>query len=128
MKLVQLVRLARPAHWIKNVIVLFPVVFALRMGNWDGLGTGGGGDGGLLPGRERRLHHQRHSGPAQRPPAPAQEGPPAGLSGQVSVRAAGVLSAVLLVAAAAVAWPLGPITLDRRAVATCGSRRRTRFT
>jgi len=29
----QMVRLARPDHWVKNLIVLFPVVFALRMGD-----------------------------------------------------------------------------------------------
>ena len=27
------IRLARPGHWIKNIIVLFPVVFAQRMGD-----------------------------------------------------------------------------------------------
>ena len=29
------IQLARPRHWIKNLIVLFPVIFALRMGDWN---------------------------------------------------------------------------------------------
>ena len=28
-----IIRLARPAHWVKNTIVLFPVVFAIRTGD-----------------------------------------------------------------------------------------------
>ena len=28
-----IIRLARPAHWIKNIIVLFPVIFAMRAGD-----------------------------------------------------------------------------------------------
>ena len=28
-----LIKLARPGHWIKNIIVLFPMVFAQRMGD-----------------------------------------------------------------------------------------------
>ena len=33
MKLKDAVRLARPRHWVKNVIVLFPVVFAMKVGD-----------------------------------------------------------------------------------------------
>jgi len=36
-----IIRLARPAHWIKNIIVLFPVVFAMRAGDisaWQSAG------------------------------------------------------------------------------------------
>jgi 4-hydroxybenzoate polyprenyltransferase len=29
-KTTAMIRLARPGHWIKNVLVLFPVVFAMR--------------------------------------------------------------------------------------------------
>ena len=32
-KTTAIIRLARPGHWIKNVIVLFPVVFAMRTGD-----------------------------------------------------------------------------------------------
>ena len=35
MKILYLLKLARPKHWIKNLIVLFPVVFAVRMGELD---------------------------------------------------------------------------------------------
>ena len=35
MKIRHLLKLARPKHWIKNIIVLFPVVFALKMGQLD---------------------------------------------------------------------------------------------
>ena len=29
--IVQMIRLARPRHWVKNVIVLFPIIFARQM-------------------------------------------------------------------------------------------------
>ena len=35
MKLMNLVRLARPEHWIKNLIVFLPVVLALRAADWS---------------------------------------------------------------------------------------------
>jgi len=37
-KLIDLARLARPRHWVKNVFVLAPIVFAMRMGDADAWG------------------------------------------------------------------------------------------
>jgi len=34
MRVVDLIRLIRPGHWIKNAIVLLPIVFALRLTDW----------------------------------------------------------------------------------------------
>lgn len=110
MTLVHLVRLVRPAHWIKNVIVLFPVVFALRVGDlaaW-GLAVAAGvafclvASAAYVANDIWDRHSDRlHPGKRDRPLA----------SGEVSVRAAWALSAVLLVVGAAVAWLLGPMTL-----------------
>jgi len=40
-KVTALIRLARPGHWVKNVIVLFPVVFAMRTTDYDAWLTAG---------------------------------------------------------------------------------------
>jgi 4-hydroxybenzoate polyprenyltransferase len=110
MKIAHLVRLARPAHWIKNVIVLFPVVFGLRMADWVSWGRALVATAAFCLAasavyvvndiRDRdsdRLHPRKKDRPLA--------------SRQVSVPAAAAFSAVLLVAGAAVAATLGPVTL-----------------
>ena len=38
MQIAHIVRLARVRHWVKNAIVLFPVAFGLRLGDWGAWG------------------------------------------------------------------------------------------
>ncbi|MCJ7543296.1 MAG: decaprenyl-phosphate phosphoribosyltransferase [Phycisphaerae bacterium] len=110
MTLVQLIRLARPTHWIKNVIILFPVVFARRMGDLTAWGQAAAAAVAFCLAAsasyiandiQDRYSDRLHPRKKNRPLA----------SGEVSVRAAWAVSVVLLVAAAAVAWRLGPIPL-----------------
>jgi 4-hydroxybenzoate polyprenyltransferase len=45
-KTTAMIRLARPGHWIKNAVVLFPVLFAMRAGDasaWRSAGLAAGG-------------------------------------------------------------------------------------
>ncbi len=41
MQLTDLVRLARPRHWIKNIVVLMPVIFGMRIGDLQAWGQAG---------------------------------------------------------------------------------------
>jgi 4-hydroxybenzoate polyprenyltransferase len=105
-----LVRLARPEHWVKNVVVLFPVVFALKVGDataWlrAGLATvafclASSSVYVVNDIRDRdsdRLHPRKKNRPLT--------------SGQVGVGQALVEAAVLLLAAVAVAWGVSALTL-----------------
>ncbi len=110
MTLSHLIRLVRPPHWIKNVIVLFPVVFARRTGDLTSWGRALAAAAAFCLAasaayiandiRDRRSDHLH----------PRKKGRPL-VTGEVSIRAAWGISAVLVVAAAAVAGMLGPITL-----------------
>jgi len=104
------IRLARAGHWIKNVLVLLPVIFALRMGDgvaWAlALQAAGAfclASSGMyvlndLADRKRdRLHPVK----CKRPLA----------SGQVSVTAALVLAALLFVGAIALGLAVRPAVL-----------------
>ncbi len=110
MKLAHLVRLARPRHWIKNVIVLFPVVFSLRVDEaviW--LRAGAAAVAFCLAAsavyvandiRDRdsdRLHPKKKLRPLA--------------CGDVSVSVAWAESMVLILAASAIALAVGMLTL-----------------
>ena len=110
MKLVHLVRLARPQHWIKNVIVLFPVVFAQQVGKpaaWLGavaamLAFSLAASSVYAVNDIKDRHSDRlHPRKKDRPLA----------SGAVSPAVAWVESLVLFLAASAIAVPLGAVTL-----------------
>jgi len=114
MKLPATVRLARPEQWIKNVLVLFPVVFSLRIADANAwrralvaaaafcLATSGVYVLNDIIDRDRDRLHPRKKG---RPIA----------SGQVGVSTAAVESAVLILAsmllAAAVGLPVVVVVL-----------------
>ena len=106
MQVGNIVGLARPRHWVKNVIVLFPVVFAMRMDDAADWGRAGLAmlafclaSSAVYAFNDIRDRHSDRCHPRKknRPLA----------SGQVSVRAAGILSVVLLVAGLAVARSVG---------------------
>jgi len=106
MKLPPMVRLARPEHWIKNVLVLFPVVFSLRIADANVwlraivaaaafcLATSGVYVLNDIIDRDRDRLHPRKKGR----PIP---------SGQVSVSAASAESATLIVVALLLACGVG---------------------
>ncbi len=96
------IRLARPGHWIKNVLVLLPVIFALRMGDAEAwvLALMAAGAFCLVSSSvyivndiSDRLRDRMHPAKRNRPLA----------AGDVSVRAAYIESVVLLVGSAAMA-------------------------
>ncbi len=110
MNITSLVRLARPEHWIKNSIVLFPVVFALRVNDpvaWAQAAIAAVAF--CLVSSAAYVANDIHDRHADLLHPQKKDRPLA--SGQVSVRTAWVESAVLLAAGAAMAWILGPITL-----------------
>ena len=102
------IELARPSHWIKNVIVLFPLVFAVRMGSLSAWGKAWQAVLAFclassavyvfndIKDRERDRRHPRKK---DRPLA----------SGRMSVGQAICEGIVLLVAALAVALLLSPV-------------------
>ena len=101
MKLRHFVRLARPGHWVKNVIVLFPVFFALRMTDRQAWGVSAlaalafcfaSSAAYILNDIRDRQRDRLHPRTKDRPLA----------SGQVSVRAA-LAEAVVFLAACAIA-------------------------
>ncbi|MGB2819515.1 MAG: decaprenyl-phosphate phosphoribosyltransferase [Phycisphaerae bacterium] len=110
MKLRLILQLARPRHWVKNIIVLFPVVFAVRVLDWRTwvqaalaaaafcLASSAGYIFNDICDRER---DRKHPDKKDRPLA----------AGLVSVSAAAVQCVVLAVAAAAVAWAVKPAVL-----------------
>jgi 4-hydroxybenzoate polyprenyltransferase len=110
MNLIALVRLARPEHWIKNGIVLFPVVFALRVNDpvaWALAATATVAF--CLTSSAAYVANDIHDRQIDRLHPRKKDRPL--VSGRVSVRVAWVESALLLAAGAAVAWTLGPVTL-----------------
>ena len=104
------IRLARPEHWIKNIIVLFPVVFARREDDpqaWSSaalasvafcLASSASYIFNDIFDRDKDRLHPRKSG---RPLA----------AGQISLLAAAAEAALLFVAAVAVAWTVNQIVL-----------------
>ena len=104
------IRLARPKHWIKNIIVLFPVVFAQRMDDphaWSSaalaavafcLVSSASYIFNDIFDRDKDRLHPRKSG---RPLA----------AGQISLSAAAAEAALLFAAAVAVAWTVNQIVL-----------------
>ena len=95
-------RLARPGHWIKNVLVLLPVIFALRMGDAGAWALALMAAGAfclvsssvyIINDIADRARDRMHPAKRSRPLA----------AGQVSVRAAYIEALVLLVGAAALA-------------------------
>jgi len=109
-KLRFIVELARPRHWIKNIIVLFPVVFAVRVLYWRTwvqaalaaaafcLAAGAGYVFNDLHDRRRdRLHPHKKDRPLA--------------AGRVTASAAGIECVVLALAAGAVAWAVKPAVL-----------------
>ncbi len=104
------IRLARPTHWIKNIIVLFPVVFAMRAGSGAAWAAAGVAAAALclassaiyalndvVDAREDRLHPNKRNRPVA--------------SGQVSPAAAIVQAIVLLAGALTAAALLGMLPL-----------------
>ncbi len=105
------VRLARPEHWIKNVLVFFPVVSALRMGRpvaWLHAAVAAGAfclassASYILNDIRDRASDRLHPHKKRRPLA----------AGEVSVRAAGIEAAILAAAAVAAAAALGAILVS----------------
>jgi len=105
-----LVRLARPQHWIKNVIVLFPVVFALKVGDptaWLRAGLAAVAFclasstvyivNDIRDREKDRLHPRKRNRPLA--------------SGEASVRQALIEAALLLPAALVLARIVSPLTL-----------------
>ena len=105
-----LLRLARPAHWIKNLTVLLPVIFAVRMddpGAWVRAVIAAAAFcfaasavyiiNDIRDRREDALHPCKKDRPL--------------VTGQVSVREAAPAAGVLAVAAAAVAISVSPMVL-----------------
>jgi len=106
--IVQMIRLARPRHWVKNVIVLFPIVFARQMDRaeaWAEIllasaafclaSAAGYVVNDIRDRRADRLH-------------PAKKDRPLA-SGAVGVRIARIEAAILAAAAVAMSAVLGPI-------------------
>jgi len=109
-KLRLIVQLARPAHWIKNVLVLFPVVFAVRVLDWRtwvqaALAAAAfclaSSAGYIFNDICDRRRDRRHPDKKLRPIA----------AGRVTVWAAAVECVVLALAGAAVAWAVKPAVL-----------------
>ncbi len=100
-----MVRLARPRHWIKNVVVFIPVVFGMRLGDGSALAQAviaviafclASSFSYIINDLKDRRQDLAHPLKKDRPLA----------CGQVSVRAAGVMAAVLGAAALAIAGSL----------------------
>lgn len=104
------IRLARPGHWIKNVIVLFPVIFSQNMGSATAWLQGAiamaafcfaSAAAYIVNDVQDRRSDRLHPGKRDRPVA----------AGRVSVAAALVEAAVLMAAAGAIAGVLGCVPL-----------------
>lgn len=105
-----LIRLARPGHWIKNVLVLLPVVTALRMrdaGAWAAAGLAfasfclAASAVYVINDIRDRVQDRLHPRKRGRPLA----------AGRLGLRAAGVEAGVLLAGALALAALTGPMVL-----------------
>ena len=101
------IRLARPGHWIKNVLVLLPVIFALRMGDGGAWALAFMATGAfclvsssvyIINDIADRTRDRMHPAKRNRPLA----------AGQVSVRAAFIEAVVLLIGSALLALATCP--------------------
>ena len=110
MAIIHLIRLARPQQWIKNLIVLFPVVFALRVGDataWCRAGLAmlafclASSSVYIVNDLRDREKDRLHPRKRNRPLA----------AGLVAPGVALASAAALLLAGAAVAWIVSPLTL-----------------
>jgi len=106
--IVEMIRLARPRHWVKNVIVLFPIVFARQMDRadaWAGVLLAAAAfclassAGYIVNDIRDRFADRLH---------PAKKGRPLA-SGAIGVGAAWIEAAVLATGALALSAVLGPI-------------------
>jgi len=104
------IRLARPEHWIKNLIVLLPVVFSLRMGEVGAWGRAAVATAAfclassaayVLNDIRDRHRDRKHPAKKDRPLA----------AGAIGVGAAAVEGMLILAAALAVAAAAGPLIL-----------------
>jgi 4-hydroxybenzoate polyprenyltransferase len=102
-----LLRLARPKHWIKNLIVLFPVIFSMRMGEAGAWLNAGSAAAAfclvasavyVINDIRDRDRDRQHPKKANRPIA----------SGRVTVPVASAEAALLLAAGLAVSWAINP--------------------
>ncbi len=110
MSIKPMIQLARPGHWIKNIVVLLPVVFGLRMYDLDAwlraLAAAAAfcfasSFGYILNDIKDRQSDLAHPLKKNRPVA----------SGIISIKAAVIEAAVLLLLALAVAQTLSPLLL-----------------
>lgn len=113
--IIEMIRLVRPGHWIKNVVVLLPVLFGMRMGDtrsWINAFAAAvafcliSSFGYILNDIMDRKADSGHPSKRNRPIA----------SGSITVLKGGVLGVILLLAGVAVSWRISPLLLG---VACC---------
>jgi 4-hydroxybenzoate polyprenyltransferase len=110
MSLTHIVRLARPGHWVKNAIVLLPVIFAARMHEvaaW--LWAGAAAAAFCLASSAVYIINDIRDRSADRQHPRTKDRPLA--AGDVSPRAAAIEAGALLCAAVAAALYIGPLVL-----------------
>ena len=105
-----MIRLARPGHWIKNIIVLFPVVFAEQMANRSAwLCAGLAAIAFCFASSTVYVFNDIHDCERDRKHPRKKDRPLS--SGRISLRSAVLEGIVLLVAAVVMAWTVNAIVL-----------------